>query len=314
MKRIMLLMLFCTTLMFAEQRALGNIIKNVSIPNVEIAINNAKILQKDLNDKNFTNFIKSWKKVEAIYFAGELDENFLDTPRYMDIFNNLKEDLNSQMKRVVESNDEVSVALFKNSFKSVNALEYVLYNDKNITQREKDLSIAILNSLISHLEGIKKVYEEYLTAKPKEEKWEHSLIINTLIGSSYRLKEWRIGNPSGLSSKFKNDAKNERGEYFLSKNSFAAISAILEAQKEILVKKDYYNFVSVSESKNAQKEILLSQNKIDETVANLAKLQKDDFTNAKELFASVKDLHNAYYLSLIDQLGLNPKILDADGD
>lgn len=314
MKKIIFLMLFCTTLIFAQDRALLNIVKNISIPNVAVAINDAKILQKDLNDKNFTNFIKSWKKVEAIYFAGEFDENYLDTPRYMDVFNNLKEDLNSQMKRVIESNDPVNVALFKNSFKSVNALEYVLYNDKDISKREKELSIAILDSLISHLEGIQDVYKEYLIVKPKDIKWENALIINTLIGSSYRLKEWRVGNPSGLSSKFKNDAKNERAEYFLSKNSFSAIEAILEAQRQIVETKDYYNFVNVAKEKNAQKDIALALTKIDEAKANLAKLKNDDFSNANELFKNVKDLHNIYYLSLIEQLGLSPKVLDADGD
>jgi predicted lipoprotein len=314
MKKIIFLMLFCTTLIFAQDRALLNIVKNISIPNVAIAINDAKVLQKDLNDKNFTNFIKSWKKVEAIYFAGEFDENYLDTPRYMDVFNNLKEDLNSQMKRVIESTDPVNVALFKNSFKSVNALEYVLYNDKDISKREKELSIAILDSLISHLEGIQDVYKEYLTVKPKDIKWENALIINTLIGSSYRLKEWRVGNPSGLSSKFKNDAKNERAEYFLSKNSFSAIEAILEAQRQIVETKDYYNFVNVAKEKNAQKDIALALTKIDEAKVNLAKLKNDDFSNANELFKNVKDLHNIYYLSLIEQLGLSPKVLDADGD
>lgn len=314
MKRILFLMLFCTTLIFANERALGNIIKNVSIPNVAVAIDNAKILQKDFNDKNFTNFIKSWKKVEAIYFAGELDESFLDTPRYMDVFNNIKEDLNAQMQRVIESKDEVNVALFKNSYKSVNALEYVLFNDKNITPREKELSVTILDSLISHLEGMKEVYTGYLTIEPKDEKWENALIINTLIGSSYRLKEWRVGNPAGLSSKYKDDVKNERAEYFLSKNSFAAIEAILEAQKEIIESKDYYNFVNVVKEKNALKDITTAQNKIKEAMLNLSKLKNDDFTNAKDLFTDIKDLHNTYYLSLIEQLGLSAKILDADGD
>ena len=41
--------------------------------------------------------------------------------------NNLKEDLNSQLKRAIESKDEPKVALFKNSFKSINALEYILF-------------------------------------------------------------------------------------------------------------------------------------------------------------------------------------------
>lgn len=314
MKKILFLMFCFTSMIFASERMLVNVVKNVSIPNVQATITNAKSLQKDLSDENFTKFIKSWKKVEALYFAGDLDENFADTPRYMDVFNNLKEDLNTQMQRVIESKDEPKVALFKNSFKTVNALEYVLYNDKELTSREKELAKVILDSLISHLEDIKGVYEEYLTSKPKDEKLENAIIINTLIASSYRLKEWRVGNAAGLSSKYKNDAKNERAEYFLSQNSFEAIDAILDAHKEILEKKNYYGFADISKKMDAQKELETALLKINESKAILRKLKKDDFLNAKELFTSLRELHNAYYLSLIVKLGLQADVLDADGD
>ncbi|MGD9623917.1 MAG: imelysin family protein [Arcobacter sp.] len=313
-KKILFLMFFSTSMIFAQDRGLLNIVKNVSIPNVETAIKDAQTLKTEINDKNFTNFIKSWKKVEAIYFAGEIDDAYLDTPRYMDVFNNLKEDLNSQMQRVIESNDEPKTALFKNSFKTVNALEYVLYNDKELTSREKELAKVILDSLISHLEDIKGVYEEYLTSKPKDEKLENAIVINTLIASSYRLKEWRVGNAAGLSSKYKNDAKNERAEYFLSQNSFEAIDAILDAHKEILEKKNYYGFADISKKMDAQKELETALLKINESKAILRKLKKDDFLNAKELFTSLRELHNAYYLSLIVKLGLQADVLDADGD
>ena len=314
MKKILFLMLCFTSIVFASERMLVNVVKNVSIPNVQATITNAKSLQKDLSDENFTKFIKSWKKVEALYFAGDLDENFADTPRYMDVFNNLKEDLNTQMQRVIESKDEPKVALFKNSFKTVNALEYILYNDKEITPREKAIAIEILNSFISHLEDIKEVYEAFLTSKPKDEKMEKGLILNTLIASSYKLKEWRIGNASGNSSKFKNDAKNERAEYFLSKNSFAAIDAILEAHKEVLLKSKNYDFATYALEKGAAIELLGIVDNINLMQEELRKLPKDDFTKATNLFNSAKDIHNAYYVTLVEKLSISAKILDADGD
>ena len=314
MKKILFLMFCLTSIVFASERMLVNVVKNVSIPNVQATITNAKSLQKDLSDENFTKFIKSWKKVEALYFAGDLDENFADTPRYMDVFNNLKEDLNTQMQRVIESKDEPKVALFKNSFKTVNALEYVLYNDKEITPSEKAIAIEILNSFISHLEDIKEVYEAFLTSKPKDEKMERGLILNTLIASSYKLKEWRIGNASGNSSKFKNDAKNERAEYFLSKNSFAAIDAILEAHKEVLLKSKNYDFATYALEKGAAIELLGIVDNINLMQEKLRKLPKDDFTKATNLFNSAKDIHNAYYVTLVEKLSISAKILDADGD
>ena len=169
MKRVLFLVLIFSSIVFAKERMLINIINNVSIPNVQNSIDSANILKNDLNEKNFTQFVKSWKKVEALYFAGDLNEDYLDTPRYIDVFNNLKEDLNSQMSRVINSNDEVKTALFKNSFKTINALEYVLFNDKDISQREKELSIAIIDSIISHLEEIKQAYKDYLITKAKDE-------------------------------------------------------------------------------------------------------------------------------------------------
>lgn len=314
MKKVLFLVVLLSTMVFANERVLVNVLKNVSIPNVQTAIDNAKILEKDTNAQNFTNFLKSWKKVEALYFAGDIDENYADTPRYIDIFNNLKEDLGSQMKRVVESKDDAKVALFKNSFKTINALEYVLFNDKDISKREKELSVVILDSIITHLENVKKVYETYVATPTKDEKWENSLVINTLIASSYRLKEWRIGNSSGNAGKFKNDPKNERAEYFLSQNSFEAIDAILEAHKQIVEKNKYYDFASYAMDKGASIELLTVIEKIKQTQEELKKLKKDDFINAGALFNSAKDLHNAYYLSLIGQLSVTGKILDADGD
>ena len=313
MKRVLILVLLFSSMVFANEKILVNILKNVSIPNVEKTINDAKVLQKDVNAQNFTNFLKSWKKVEALYFAGDINEDFADTPRYIDVFNNLKEDLNSQLKRAIESKDEPKVALFKNSFKSINALEYILFNDKDISKREKELSVVILDSIISNLEEINKVYKNYLVS-PKDEKWENALVINTLIASSYRLKEWRIGNASGNSSKFKNDAKNERAEYFLSQNSFAAIDAILDAHNQIVKKNPYYDFAAFAMDKGAAIQLLVVIDKIKEMQDELKVLPKDDFTKANKLFNSAKDLHNAYYVSLIEQLSITGKILDADGD
>ena len=313
MKKVLFLVLFFSTMVFAKESVLVNTIKNISIPNVENAINDAKILQKDLNAQNFTNFLKSWKKVEALYFAGDIDENFEDTPRYIDVFNNLKEDLNAQMKKAIESKDDIKMALFKNSFKTVNALEYVLFNDKDISKREKDLSIAILDSIILHLQNINRVYKNYLS-QPKDEKWENALVINSLIASSYRLKEWRIGNASGNSSKFKNDPKNERAEYFLSQNSFAAIDAILEAHRQIVEKHSYYDFAAFALDKGAAIQLLEVIDKLKQMQEELKTLPKDDFTKANNLFTLAKELHNAYYVSLIAQLSITGKILDADGD
>jgi len=314
MKKVLILMFFSISLVFAQESVFHSILKNVSIPNVNEAVNSAENLQKNLEKENFTKLVKSWKKVEALYFAGDIDENYIDIPRYIDVYHNLKEDLPKQMQKVINSKDEASIALFKNSFRTINALEYVLFNDNKITPREELLAKEILNTVISNLEEIKEVYENYLKIKPKDEKWENAVIINTLIASTYRLKEWRIGEASGNASKYKDDVNNERAEYFLSKNSFSAIKAILEAHNQVMAAQKYLDFGKMAASTGAKDEVALVQNSIKKSFEELDKLKNDDFTNAKVLYDSAKDLHNAYYLSLIEQLSVTAKILDADGD
>ena len=314
MKKVLFLSILCLNVLFAQESVFHSILKNVSIPNVDNAIKNAQNLQTKVNKENFTKLVESWKKVETLYLAGDIDENYIDTPRYIDVYHNLKEDLPKQMQSVIDSKDEVNIALFKNSFRTINALEYVLFNDTNISSREELVAKEILSTIISNLSDIKEVYESYLNNKPKEEKWENAVIINTLIASTYRLKEWRIGEPSGIESKYKDNIDNKRAEYFLSQNSFNAIKAILTAHMEIMDKKTYFNFGEMASSSGAKDEVILVQNSIKKCLDELSKLKNDNFSNSKDLYESAKDLHNAYYLSLIEQLSVTAKILDADGD
>ncbi len=295
MKKIILIVAFSFMTLFAKDTLLDSILKNVSIKNVNQTIENAEILQKNYTAENFKNFIISWKRVEAFYFAGDIDDTYLDTPRYIDVFHNLKENLNVQMQRVIDSKDEPQIALFKHSFKTVNALEYVLFNNKTITKREKELANVIVSTIISNLEDIKGAYEEYLSRDKKDEQWENGLIMNALISSTYKLKEWRIKVP-----------KKEQ-EYILSNNTSSSIQAILEANEEIIGDKNYYNFASMAKSSGAQKETQEAQDLLKTAI----KTSKD---NPKELYKAVNKLHVSYFLYLIEKLSITAKILDADGD
>lgn len=317
MKKIVLFVFLyfaCINILNANDSVFVSIVKNVSIKDIQETIQNTELLKEDLSKQNFTQLVKSWKKVEALYFAGDIDENYIDTPRYIDVFHNLKEDLNEQMQRVIDSKDEVNIALFKNSFKTINALEYVLFNDEVISKREKELAIVILNSIISKLEDINEVYKNYVNNPNKSKKWENSLLMNTLIASTYRLKEWRIAEVAGISSKYKNNPDTKRAEYNLSKNSLEAIKAILDAHKKVMSKQNFKNFYSVSNSFEITKQISDIQKYFKNIDNEIVKIKNDDLTKANELYKQVINLHNAYYFSLLEQLSITSKIVDADGD
>ncbi len=313
MKKLMFLFLFVCVNLFAQERILLDIVKNVSLNQTQKTINSAKALQNEFNDKNFTLFLQDWKKTEAVYLAGSIDEDYLDTPRYIDVFNNLNEDLNAQMQRVIDSNSEIKNALFKNSFKTINALEYVYYNNKDLSQREVDIAKEILNSIISNLEDMKEVYSSFEESN-KDEIEENALVINAVIASSYRLKEWRIGNPAGLSAKYKNNPNNSRAEYLTSQNSFNAIYAILEAMQDIITKKEFKNLYTLATNDSQKKDLNLANSLIEEMKTELVNLGKDDFSKAQNLFEKASQLHDLFYATIIQKLGLIPTILDADGD
>lgn len=117
MKKIFLIFLFLTGVVLANETIFKSVIKNVALKDTQSAINSAKELQKEINNENFTKFLRDWKRVEANYLAGEINSDYLDTPRYIDVFNNLKEDLNSQMQRVIDGNSDVKKHYLKTHLK-----------------------------------------------------------------------------------------------------------------------------------------------------------------------------------------------------
>ena len=163
-----------TMLCFADdqkdnKKVLNILYENVILKDINSSLKNIKSLkesiikkQKSASKKEFTNFVQSWKSVETFYILGDLNEDFIDTPRYIDTFHNLSEDITAQLDRAIKSSDEIRIVLFKNSLKSINALEYVLYEKDISSSRVNQIAIKIVDTLTSHLEEIK---QEYLAQK-----------------------------------------------------------------------------------------------------------------------------------------------------
>ena len=67
MKKIFLILLFLTGVVLANETIFKSVIKNVALKDTQSAINSAKKLQKELNDENFTKFLKDWKRSSSFY-------------------------------------------------------------------------------------------------------------------------------------------------------------------------------------------------------------------------------------------------------
>jgi hypothetical protein len=263
---------------------------------------------------NFKNLVKSWKSVQGFYILGDLDDNYIDTPRYIDIFHEGNEDIKKQLDLILSTSEELRIAHFKNSQKTINALEYILFTKDLKILRVKNITLRIVKKIEQNLLDI---YDGYIENKDnflKDEVKSNAIMLNSLIENSYKLKEWRVGDPSGLSRKFKGKPSNLRAEYTISKNSIVAIRSIINTHLQILSKQSFPNFGDMIKSYGVNSELKDSITYLNSALVNSNDIKNDDFSNGKNLYESLKKLHTTYFISLIGKLKITAKILDADGD
>lgn len=302
-------------------KVIENIYNNVILKDLSNSIESLKKLEKEIELKNltsskneFSNFLFHWKSVENIYILGDFNEEFIDYPRYMDIFHNGNENIQKQLDLAISSSDELRVALFKNSLKSINALEYLLYTKDISNERVNQSLLFIAKRLQTLLVEINEEYKAIKDILTSDLKKTNGILINKLIESSYKLKEWRIADVSGLTKKYANNPNNNRAEYYVSKNSALAVKAILENYKNILDNDSYEDFGDFLKKETSTKQIENLKNRISQALVEVEKIENDDLTNAKNLYEKVADIHIILFVEMVEELQINAKILDADGD
>jgi hypothetical protein len=300
---------------------LNNLYENIILNDINNTIYNLKLLKISINDKNiksskeyFTKLVSLWKSIEAFYILGDIDSKYIDIPRYIDIFNQGKEDIKKQLNLILKSTTPLNISLYKNSHKSINALEYILYKkDINKIRVNKTLNI-IIESIQNHISTIYKAYKNKKESFLFDNKEANSIIINKLIESSYKLKSWRVGDVLGYGKKYKNNPNIKRSEYYISKNSMNSIKAILLLHKRVIDSKnfnDFGDYLIDIDILSYKKELLYT---INQSLNSLKVVKNDDITKTKELYKNIKKLHKIYYIKLIDQINIKANILDADGD
>ena len=287
---------------------------NQNLNQLNVLVNNSASDQELKN--GFTQMMMSWKKVQTLYLAADLNEDYIDIPRYIDTFHQGKENIYKQLDRILLSSDSLDIELFKNSTKSINALEYLMFKPSQKTGRQKEMIAYVLEHIAKHLKTIEVFYQNSKALFGLNEQKMNAYIMNALIESSYKLKEWRVGDPAGLSRKYKNKPNNTRSEYPISKLSYKAIEAILLTHQAIIGEQKFVNFSDVVHNAGAEKELLSIRRSIKNALKGLHLAPAYDFNSKemKEVYKELTALHNAYYISLIGVLKITSKILDADGD
>lgn len=276
----------------------------------------------------FKELVKSWKAVETVYIAGALDEDFQDHPRFIDFFHQTNESILNLLFRAVNSETTLQQALFKNSTKSINALEYLLFYEADDTSlladmqardhRRTQAALLIVQNIQILLDEIVELYrsDKKLLSDSSNA---ISLVVNALIDSSYKLANWRVGEAGGLVAKYQGKPSTKQLEYPSSSSSVIAIKSILQTHRKIVDQPGEQDLLAIARAKNVETELLFLRDKIDQALEALENIPQPlanhlESKQYRQLHQRLTQLHDAYYFMLIDALNLDAKIIDADGD
>ncbi|MBN2896807.1 MAG: imelysin family protein [Campylobacterales bacterium] len=254
---------------------------------------------------------RAWKRVEALYVADDLSQTMIDIPANVDAFHIGNTDLHAKLDRIFAQSGDLAIALFQNNTKSINALEYTLFNDGNLTERERGAAAVMLAHLQSNYAQIEQFYVQNGLSGGEEGV---GVLINQLIDSAYKLKEWRIGEAAGLVVKYKDNPDAAHFEYAVSQSSLLAMRAVLEAHQAVM--SSGLSQIAASASAAPQAEAITTAitgalSMIDAFDAPIENDATD--TRIKALYAQI-NLLQTNYTALIAALNYTQKIIEADGD
>ena len=348
----MLILICCSVVTYAQTDIQTDVLKsiqnNILIPDSKKTLNASWSLSESLkqlknkpskeslrqSQKAFLQLMLSWKTVEALYTAGNLDEDMIDLPRYIDVFHSGNESIEKQLERSFKSQKKVRTLLFRNSTRSINALEYVLFSGANNDvimrsmmdnngQRIK-IALAINHSITDNLEEIHRFYFQDKTFVQLGKQSIEDLV-NVLIDSSYKLLTWRIAEPAGLGEKYRGKPDSKRLEYLLSDGYFQSVNSILSSYQKILDSQEYLELGNLGAAQGVKEEINIVRKHIKDSILKtqrLIEMREKGYPaeeiilskNYLQLHRSLTRLHNSFYILLIEALGLKSKIIEADGD
>lgn len=283
---------------------------------------------------NFKELMEAWKSVQNAYVAADYDNAMIDIPQLFDFYHTGKKlNIPADIDQALASNSSIEDALFKNSSKSITALEYLLFGySQSVTEMTELMNtdgqrrVSAMEVVLTNLENLSATIADFYkndTLFTSNSQDASNAIVNVLIDSSFKLKEWRIGEPSGIALKFKDNPDPQRLEYFKSVLSTEAIESILETHQSIMGKQSYDNFGTFASQNGAGvvvKEIQTTLDEAESIVQSFDKPLEELITTTSidpkinTLYNTVKALQELYFESLIQALDLTAEIIEADGD
>lgn len=297
--------------------------------NTNLTAGDVQALQND-----FIEIITTWKQVEALYVASDYDDEMRTMPINIDFFNKGKNlDVATNIDAALSSTGTLENRLLKNSSKTVTGLEYLLFGNQETLTNLVTLMNQNNRKRVDAIKfAIAKIYANTILidefykndVKFQADRTEtFNILVNTLVQSSFDLRELRIGEAAGFIVKTKDDPNPKRLEYYRSKQSLEAIKSVLLVHQQIMGEQSYDNFGSFASSNGADaiiQKIRANLKKSLDIVTEFSSPIQDEITRTsvnqkvQRLYDEITDLQKNYFESLINALDLTADIIEADGD
>lgn len=271
--------------------------------------------------------ILSYKRVETLYVAEKLESSMTDIPVYVEVFSagdiDRKTPILNELATVLNSANTTPIesALYKNAYKSITGLVYALYGDQEsaavvytkMDERRVSAIKIMIENIVVQLKIISDFYVDDRSFLDDSEA-SITILLNQLAISSNRLKEWRLGDPGGLTQKYISTPDALRFEYYASQTTLEAIQEIALAHQTVLENGLYT--LAVAGGATSEADAISQQIKsiitLCESFTTPIEADVDDAKIA-QLYNGAYVLQNDY-TALINALNFQQDIIEADGD
>ncbi|MDQ2093714.1 hypothetical protein [Rhodalgimonas zhirmunskyi] len=264
----------------------------------------------------FIALAQGWGRVQAAYILGGYDMDAMDYPLLIDMFHHGKEDLPASLARAITSDSAPKTALFKNSYRSITALDDLMFSGP-WTPRRAALSQVAAETVCARLDAIHQGYTAHRADFLADPDTALALLINAQIHNIYKTREWRIAEVVGLNKKTLGRVLPENAQYPNNlAASWAAIGAMLDTHAALLDADKQPNIATIAADagngglEEVQTALTAAKSAYDgASVADYA-----DTAKMIPLFAALQKVQKAFYDHLALSLGVAAGLVDADGD
>jgi len=307
----------------AERDPYVAIYDDVLQANADRSVERCSSLQQAIADPSeekrhgaFVELAQAWARVEASYILGGYDMDAMDYPLMVDYFHRGKEDVHESLARLIEGDSPAAKALYKSSYKTLGALDDVMFSSAWSPRREA-LAKVIAGTVCRNLTRIRDGYREHRADYLDDPKKALSLLINAEIENIYKTRDWRIAQISGLTKQTLGKPSPQKQQYPYSQASWAAIGAIIATHQQLLAEEQQPNIATIAHRKKADEGLASIQEALRMTEQAYRDTPPDHAFGTGEMIPLVQgllDVQNAFYRQLVGSIGVTANLIDADGD